>query len=77
MQSGAGYVTLGGSRYTPLVHLRVLLRLERSSAIKSAIEAAVTKAASVFDAGCGSGILSIMAAVVVGRGEFHLDAFSS
>lgn len=43
------------------MHLRLLLRVERTLGIRKAIQAAVKPGAYVLDAGCGSGILSFLA----------------
>lgn len=42
-------------------HLRLLLRVERTAAIRNAIRRAIRPGSRVLDAGCGSGILSFLA----------------
>jgi len=47
--------------FNAAMHLRLLLRVERTLGIEKAIRAAVKPGARVLDAGCGSGILSFLA----------------
>lgn len=47
--------------FSVAMHLRNLLRLDRTFTIKQAVRAAVTPDARVLDAGCGMGILSFLA----------------
>lgn len=46
----------------PFQHFELLMRWERSLALRAAIERAVQPGARVLDAGCGSGLLSMWAA---------------
>lgn len=47
--------------FSVAMHLRFLLRLDRTFSVKQAVRAAVTPGARVLDAGCGMGILSFLA----------------
>jgi SAM-dependent methyltransferase len=47
--------------FNAAMHLRLLLRVERTLGIEKAIAAALKPGARVLDAGCGSGILSFLA----------------
>ncbi len=54
--------------FSAAMHLRNLLRIDRTFSVKQAVQAAVTRGARVLDAGCGSGLLSFFA-VEAGAGE--------
>jgi SAM-dependent methyltransferase len=47
--------------FNAAMHLRLLLRVDRTLAIQQAIRSAIKPGARVLDAGCGSGILSFLA----------------
>jgi SAM-dependent methyltransferase len=54
--------------FSAAMHLRNLLRIDRTLSVREAVRSAVTKGARVLDAGCGSGLLSFLA-VAAGAGE--------
>ncbi|MFD1625961.1 50S ribosomal protein L11 methyltransferase [Azospirillum griseum] len=54
--------------FSVAMHLRNLLRLDRTFSVKQAVRAAVRPGARVLDAGCGMGILSFLA-LEAGAGE--------
>ena len=47
--------------FSAAMHLRLLLRVDRTQSIRHALRAAIRPGARVLDAGCGSGLLSFLA----------------
>ncbi|NYZ15560.1 class I SAM-dependent methyltransferase [Azospirillum sp. RWY-5-1] len=47
--------------FSAAMHLRLLLRVDRTQSIRRALQAAVRPGGRVLDAGCGSGLLSLLA----------------
>ncbi|SRR6266849_5548674 len=53
--------TPGDVVFSASMHLRLLLRVDRTQSIRRVLQSAIKRGARVLDAGCGSGLLSFLA----------------